>query len=149
MVCQYLANSRIGVSPSLRLLMAIYLKTNAFFIFRPWAEQITKKSFRFNILETSYWSQGDTPISRIQSVIFSLNCWVDPMSIKPILFRYWITPARVFSPPGRKIHLQRTMASLAVVPAQRKHQRHGLQGDPVAPGTDGADSAPSKTKLCL
>ena len=40
--------------------MAIYLKTKAFFIFRPWAEQITKKSFRFNILETSYLSQGDT-----------------------------------------------------------------------------------------
>ena len=59
----YLIFYKMGVSPSLRLLMAIYLKTNAFFIFRPWAEQITKKSFRFNILETSYWSQGDTPIS--------------------------------------------------------------------------------------
>jgi len=56
----------IGVSPSLRLLMAIYLKTNAFLIFRPWAEQITKKSFRFKILETSYLSKGDTPFKLIQ-----------------------------------------------------------------------------------
>ena len=59
--------------------MAIYLKINAFFIFRPWAEQITKKPFRFKILETSYMSQGDTQFSQnltFQGALICLSAYI-------------------------------------------------------------------------